>query len=159
MFCFTLLNKRENWNNFISCNGLCFKDLMAYESTNIADLIQKVQVWLNWLFLLVGKSFGYCRISIVFPSSFLPSYMSRSRCQIKISRTSFPTVAEKTVNIHSIYISTTEMRSLWQSKTYLKNAASLLNRDCVSQEGLDLSKEVLWVSVGQRAAKLWSVKL
>ena len=30
---------------------------------------------------------------------------------------------------------------------YLKSAARLLNK-----EGLDLSKEVLWVSVGQRAA-------
>ena len=49
------------------------------------------------------------------------------------------------------------MKSLWQSKTYLKNAASLL--DCVNRGGLDLSKEVLWVSVGQWATKLWSFKL
>ena len=27
------------------------------------------------------------------------------------------------------------------------------------QQGLDLSKDVLWVSLGQRVAKLWSVKL
>ena len=35
-----------------------------------------------------------------------------------------------------------------------KSAARLLNRDCVNRRGLDLSKEVLWVSVCQRAAKL-----
>ena len=31
---------------------------------------------------------------------------------------------------------------------YIKNAARLLNRDWVNRGGLDLSKEVLWVSVG-----------
>ena len=51
------------------------------------------------------------------------------------------------------------MRSLWPGKTYLKNAASLLNRDCVNRRGLDLSKEVLWIFVGQGTAELWSVKV
>ena len=36
----------------------------------------------------------------------------------------------------------------------LKSATTLLNRVSVEQQGLDLSKEVLWVSVCQRAAKL-----
>ena len=33
-------------------------------------------------------------------------------------------------------------------KEYFKIAARLLNIDCVNKEGLDLSKEVLWISVG-----------
>ena len=45
------------------------------------------------------------------------------------------------------------------SKTYLSNAASLLIRDYVNRGGLDLSKEVLWVSVGQRAPELQAVKV
>ena len=36
----------------------------------------------------------------------------------------------------------------------LKSAIRLLNRVCVGQRGLILSKEVLWVSVCQRAAEL-----
>ena len=32
-------------------------------------------------------------------------------------------------------------------------------RNWVNKEGLDLSKEVLWVSVGQRAAELGTVKV
>ena len=56
-------------------------------------------------------------------------------------------------------LSIIEMESLWQSKNYLKNDASLFNRECVNRRNLDFSKEVLRVSVGQRAAKLWSVKL
>ena len=42
-------------------------------------------------------------------------------------------------------INTIEMRSLWTEK-YIKSAARVLNRDCVNKRGLDLSKEVLWVS-------------
>ena len=42
---------------------------------------------------------------------------------------------------------------------YIKSAARVLNRNCVNKRGLDLSKEVLWVSVGQRAADLWAVKV
>ena len=30
----------------------------------------------------------------------------------------------------------------------IKSAARLLNKDCVNKGGLDISKEVLWVSVG-----------
>ena len=41
---------------------------------------------------------------------------------------------------------------------YIKSATKVLNRDCVNKGGLDLSKEVLWVSVGQRAADLRAVK-
>ena len=41
----------------------------------------------------------------------------------------------------------------------IKSAARLLNKDCVNKGGLDLSKEVLWVSVGQRAAVLQAVKV
>ena len=42
---------------------------------------------------------------------------------------------------------------------YVKSAPRLLNRNCVNKGGLDLSKEVLWVSVGQRAAELQAVKV
>ena len=41
---------------------------------------------------------------------------------------------------------------------YLKSPTRLLNRDLVNEGGLDLSKEVLWISVGQRAADLQAVK-
>ena len=41
---------------------------------------------------------------------------------------------------------------------YLKSAARVLGRECTSKGGLDLSKEVLWVSVGQRSAKIQAVK-
>ena len=40
---------------------------------------------------------------------------------------------------------------------YIKSASRVLNRDCVNKRGLDLSKKVLWVSVGQRAADLQPV--
>ena len=42
---------------------------------------------------------------------------------------------------------------------HIKSAVRLLNIDCVNKRGLDLSKEVLWVSVGQRAAVLQAVKV
>ena len=42
---------------------------------------------------------------------------------------------------------------------YIKSAARLLDRDCVNKGGLDFSKEVLWVSVGQRAAELPAIKV
>ena len=37
---------------------------------------------------------------------------------------------------------------------YIKSAARLLDRNCVNKRGLDLSKEVLWVFVGQRAEEI-----
>ena len=49
------------------------------------------------------------------------------------------------------------MGSFRQGKTYPKNAASVLDRD-FNREDLDLSKEVLWVSLGQLTAKLQAVK-
>ena len=51
------------------------------------------------------------------------------------------------------------MRSLWMEIKYIKSAARLLDRDWVNKGGLDLSKEVLWVSVDQRAAVLQAVKV
>ena len=36
---------------------------------------------------------------------------------------------------------------------YSKSVFRLLERDCVIKRGLNLSKEVLWVSVGQRVAE------
>ena len=42
---------------------------------------------------------------------------------------------------------------------YIKSAARVLNRDCVNKRGLNLSKEVLRVSVGQRASDLRAVKV
>ena len=41
----------------------------------------------------------------------------------------------------------------------IKSAARLLDKDCVNKRGLDLSKEVLWASVGQREAEIWAVKV
>ena len=41
----------------------------------------------------------------------------------------------------------------------IKSAARLLDKDCVNKRGLYLSKEVLWVSVDQRAAVLRAVKV
>ena len=40
-----------------------------------------------------------------------------------------------------------------------KSAARHLGRDCVNRGGLDLSKEVFWVPVGQRTAKIQVVKV
>ena len=40
----------------------------------------------------------------------------------------------------------------------IKSAARLLDINCVNKGDLDLSKQVLWVSVGQRAAVLQAVK-
>ena len=42
---------------------------------------------------------------------------------------------------------------------YIKSAARLLDKDCVNKGGLDFSKEVLWASVGQKAAVLQVVKV
>ena len=42
---------------------------------------------------------------------------------------------------------------------YIKSAARVLKRDCVNKGGLDLFKEVLWVSVGQRASDQQAVKV
>ena len=42
---------------------------------------------------------------------------------------------------------------------YIKSAARVLNRNCVNKGGLDLSKNVLWVSVGLGAADLQAVKV
>ena len=42
---------------------------------------------------------------------------------------------------------------------YVKSAARLLDRKIVNKVGLDLSKEVLWVSVGQRAPELQALKV
>ena len=41
----------------------------------------------------------------------------------------------------------------------IKSAARLLNKDCINKRGLDLSKEVLRVSVGQRTAVLQAIKV
>ena len=50
------------------------------------------------------------------------------------------------------------MRSLWIGKTYIKNSFSPLNWN-LCWEGWNLSKMLLWVSVGQLAAKLQAVKI
>ena len=41
----------------------------------------------------------------------------------------------------------------------IKSAARLLDKDCINKRGLGFSKEVLWISVGQRAAELLAVKI
>ena len=42
---------------------------------------------------------------------------------------------------------------------YVESNARLLHRNWVKRKGLDLSEEVLWVSVDQRAAELQAVKV
>ena len=42
---------------------------------------------------------------------------------------------------------------------YSKSTARLFNKDYINRVGLDLSKEVLWVSVGQGAAELPAIKV
>ena len=42
---------------------------------------------------------------------------------------------------------------------YIKSAARVLNRDCVNTGDLDMSKNTLWVSVGQGAAEIQALKV
>ena len=42
---------------------------------------------------------------------------------------------------------------------YIKSAVRVLDRNCVNKGGLDLSNDVLWVSVDQRASDLQAVKV
>ena len=42
---------------------------------------------------------------------------------------------------------------------YIKSAVRVLHRSCVNKGGLDLSKDVLWVSVDQRASDVQAVKV
>ena len=51
------------------------------------------------------------------------------------------------------------MRIFWMGMKYLKNTARLLDWDYVNRRGWDLSKEVVWVSVGQKAAELPDIKV
>ena len=64
-----------------------------------------------------------------------------------------------TMNIVPLVESIMEMGSLWERKTSIENPICPLNCYIVWRRGLDLSKEVLWVSVGQRTAKLQAVKV
>jgi len=56
-------------------------------------------------------------------------------------------------------ISPIEMRSLWMGIKYILSDVRLLDGNWVNKGGLNLSKEVLWVSVDQRAADLRVVKV
>ena len=58
-----------------------------------------------------------------------------------------------------LLINTIEMRVLWTEIKYIKSDARLLDRVWVNKRGLDLSKEVLWVFVGQRTAELPAIKV
>ena len=42
---------------------------------------------------------------------------------------------------------------------HIKSTARVVDRDFVNKGGLDLSKKVLWVSVGQRELELQAVKV
>ena len=69
------------------------------------------------------------------------------------------TYSPKIKLVHPYYISPIEMRSLWQTITCIKSPSIPLNLTCVCWGGWDLSKEVLWVSVGQLASKLQAVNV
>ena len=58
------------------------------------------------------------------------------------------------VNIYEFEGMTVVSTTSKEHSKCLKSPTRLLNRVCVGRRGLDLSKEVLWVSVCQRAAKL-----
>ena len=77
--------------------------------------------------------------------------------QLKLRHSYLYTFGKK--EIHPYYISPIEMRSLWMEIKCVKSATRLLDRIWVNKGGLDLSKEVLWVSVGQRAAELRAVNV
>ena len=62
-------------------------------------------------------------------------------------------------DIYHYNISIVEMGSLWNGQINLDNASTLLDRDFVNRRGLDLLKQVFWVSVGQRTVKLQAVKV
>ena len=51
------------------------------------------------------------------------------------------------------------MRVLWTEIKYIKSASRLLDRDWVNKRGLDLSKVVLWVSVGWGATEVPAIKV
>ena len=51
------------------------------------------------------------------------------------------------------------MRVLWSEIKYIKSADRPLDRDYVNKGESDLSKEVLWVFVGQEAAELQPFKV
>ena len=51
------------------------------------------------------------------------------------------------------------MRLLWMEIKYVKSVARVLDRNWVNKGGLDLSKEVLWDSVGQRAKEVQAIKV
>ena len=42
---------------------------------------------------------------------------------------------------------------------YIKSAAKVLNKDYINRRGLDLFKNILWVSIDQEAADLLAVKV
>ena len=58
-----------------------------------------------------------------------------------------------------LLINPVNMRVLWMKIEYIKSAARLLDRVWVNKAGFDLSKEVLWVFVGQRTAELPAIKV
>ena len=60
---------------------------------------------------------------------------------------------------HPYLISAIEMRVLWTEIKWIKCAPSRLDRDWVNKRGLDLSKEVLWVSAGWRTTELPAIKV
>ena len=63
------------------------------------------------------------------------------------------------MKMEPLLITIIEMRVFWTEMKYIKRASRLLDRDWLNKEGLDLSKEVLWVSLGKRAAVLRVVKV
>ena len=58
-----------------------------------------------------------------------------------------------------LLINPIEMRVLWMEIKGIKSASWLLDREFVNKGGLDLFKEILWVSVGQRGAERPAVKV
>ena len=87
----------------------------------------------------------------------LPMIIPCSLISNTFQRKGLYTVVEK--YWHPYLINTIEMRSFWTEIKYIKSVARVLDRNCANKGDLDLSKEVLRVSVGQRAADLKAVKV
>ena len=101
-----------------------------------------------------------CLVQILCKSSFQVDiwiYTWLNQLYSNFAKKRFISIHELNIQIQApktaaYYISPIEIGVFWLEIKCLKSATRLLNRVCVEQQGLDLSKEVLWVSWCQRTA-------